>query len=131
MRGREPKIEACASLTRSAVCRPQSKRSIDRSTIHPEARGHLLNRRVPVIEQAARVRNLLRAEFRFPPAFPPARPRCREARILPFADQLALHLRQRPQNVEVKAACWRRSVYSLGHRSEFDAALSQGLGELD
>ena len=103
---------ACASLADNAAFRlaglqlfspsTEPQRAVYRRAVHAKARSNVLDRDGAIRQQLPRVCDLRRIELRSPATLPSACPRCALARHRALPIQLALHLRQCSESVEVE-----------------------------
>jgi len=103
--------------------------AIERRSANPKHLGDLRGRVLARVVHRPRHRELLGAHDRRTPTAPPARAGGRAAGLRAFADQVALELRQRSENVEDEPAAGRGRVDRLAEGAKADSAsLERGDG---
>ena len=103
----------------------RAQMAVERRPAHPEHLGDLRRRVLARVVHRPRHRELLGAHDRWPPAAAPPRAGGREAGLRALADQVALELCQRGEDVEDEPPAGRRRVDRLGQRAKADGALPE------
>lgn len=107
------------------------ERSSQRLLIHPEQRRRPGTRLLPLLDQLARVLDLVRAELARAAHVLPAPPGCVHPGAGALRDQRPLELSHGPDHVEGETAPGRRGVDGFRQRGEARARLAEPVEKLD